>query len=535
MYIEPNTNIRLIKNCPLDKSQENTIYFTSRAAQTTYFTSTLNGLLFEKNSYQRVNKGKFRIAINAEAIYNYNYLAFQNYSFGDRWFYAFIDKIEYINNVTSEITYTLDIMQTWHFSYELEQCFVEREHSVTDEIGDNIVLEKLDTGEYLSTDFSFPSDLNNMSYVLFCTINEAYDPVDGLVSQDLFSGLYPVTFEDDPDPLDPSYKSGADKLKDWVSHLPITKQEAIVSGCVMPYKLVHRPNVYMEHTVNKNTTLIRSDGTQVKNNKCLTYPYNFLYVTNFQGKSAEYRYEFFDKTQSTAKFYLDGGCNPNPAVFIFPYNYKIEAPSQLSNKENRDEGFYLTGYPQIAWNIDAFKAWLAQSASTLLTTWMTGGAATLATMAGVSLGMGALASPVLPAVALVGMAVNGVVHAAQPPQSKGSTSGASQFQAHNMNFGFMNKHITPEYATIIDDYFSMFGYATNKVKIPNRNARPEWNYVKTIGCKIQGINSGFGGLPADDAEQIEEIYNRGVRFWTNPAHIGNYSYNNAPTIQGGES
>ena len=65
MYIEPNTNIRLIKNCPLDKSQENTIYFTSRAAQTTYFTSTLNGLLFEKNSYQRVNKGKFRIAINA--------------------------------------------------------------------------------------------------------------------------------------------------------------------------------------------------------------------------------------------------------------------------------------------------------------------------------------------------------------------------------------------------------------------------------------------------------------------------------------
>ena len=224
---------------------------------------------------------------------------------------------------------------------------------------------------------------------------------------------------------------------------------------------------------------------------------------------------------------------------MFPYNYKIEehgtTPPIIHYLENRDEGFYLTGYPQIPWNIDAFKAWLAQSASTLLTTWMTGGAATLATMAGVSLGVGALASPVLPAVALVGMAVNGVVHSAQPPQSRGSTSGAAQYQAGNMTLQFMNKHITPEYATIIDDYFTMFGYATNKVKVPNRNARPEWNYIKTIGCKIQGINSGFGGVPAEDADEIEKIYNNGVRFWNNPAHIGNYSYDNSPTIQGGES
>ena len=530
MYILPNTKIRLIKNCPLDKSQENTIYFTSVAAQTTYFTSTLNGYLFEQNSYQRVNKRTLRVAMNAEALYNCNYLAFQNTSFGDKWFYAFIDSIEYINNVTSEVTYTIDVMQTWHFQYELEQCFVEREHSVTDDIGDNLVDEKLETGEYLSTDFSFPSDLDNMSYVLFCTVDESYTPVDGLVNQHLFSGLYPVTFEDDPDPLDPDYKSGADKLIAWVHDLPIEKTNAIVSGCVMPYKLVNRPNTYMTHTVNKNVSLLRNDGTQVKNNKCLTYPYNFLYVTNFQGKSAEYRYEFFDKTESTATFYLDGGCNPNPAVFIFPYKYKIDVRTQLQNKENRDEGFYLTGYPQIAWNIDSFKAWLAQSSSTLLSTWVTGGAATLATIAGASLGAGALANPIVPAIALVGMAVSGVVHAAQPPQSKGSTAGAAQFQAKNMTFGFMNKHITPEFATIIDDYFTMFGYATNKVKVPNRTARPEWNYIKTIGCKIQGINAGNGGLPASAAEEIENIYNNGVRFWSNPSHIGNYSYNNAPTV-----
>ena len=99
MYILPNTKIRLIKNCPLDKSQENTIYFTSEAAQQTYFLATLNGFLFEQNTYQRVNKNSLRVQMNAEALYNCNYLAFQNTSFGAKWFYAFIDKIEYINNI----------------------------------------------------------------------------------------------------------------------------------------------------------------------------------------------------------------------------------------------------------------------------------------------------------------------------------------------------------------------------------------------------------------------------------------------------
>ena len=56
--------------------------------------------------------------MNVEALYNCNYLAFQNASFGGKWFYAFIDSVEYVNNVTSEVTYTIDVMQTWHFQYQ---------------------------------------------------------------------------------------------------------------------------------------------------------------------------------------------------------------------------------------------------------------------------------------------------------------------------------------------------------------------------------------------------------------------------------
>ena len=48
-------------------------------------------------------------------------------------------------------------------------------------------------------------------------------------------------------------------------------------------------------------------------------------------------------------------------------------------------------------------------------------------------------------------------------------------------------------------------------------------YIKTIGCLVEGA------IPADDASAIEDIFNKGVRFWKNLNEMGNYSLNNAPT------
>ena len=106
----------------------------------------------------------------------------------------------------------------------------------------------------------------------------------------------------------------------------------------------------------------------------------------------------------------------------------------------------------------------------------------------------------------------------------------------------MHKHIRAEFAEIIDGFFNVYGYATHKVKMPNRTSRPEWNYVKTIGCKIEG---GYptdcdypGGLvplgvPAADANAIENIYNNGITFWHVPGHVANYGYDNTPVTAGG--
>lgn len=97
-----------------------------------------------------------------------------------------------------------------------------------------------------------------------------------------------------------------------------------------------------------------------------------------------------------------------------------------------------------------------------------------------------------------------------------------------MGITFSVQTITKTMAKVIDDYFSMFGYATHRVKKPNLfdstvNIRPTWNYLKTVGCDL-GVNN----CPAEAANKICSIFDKGITFWNNPANVGKYNLNNAP-------
>lgn len=535
MYIAPNSTIKIIYQCPLDKSYENTLWFDTLAEQTAYFITTLGGYTFQNNSYQRVKKGVLRIAKPAEEMYDCNYLAFKNTSFGTKWFYAFIDKIEYVNNITSEIYYTIDVIQTWHFDYFMEQCFVEREHSTTDEIGDNIVDEKLDTGEYISDGITYLG-VSGCEIAIWGTIDENYDPVGGVLYWATFngethyypSGLYAVRF--------PVTQQGLTDAYNWLINLPPLSVEKVVCITIIP----NIAGDYVSHRVSiSKASGISRNGGSIKNNKLYTYPYNALYISNNQGKSALYRYEFFET--ETCDF--DSFCeiSPNCTYTIMPRNYKGSAV-------NFDERLDMTGFPQVAYNVDSFKAWLAQTMSSGIFSNLSAGiglftlgnsvaSASTAMIpytgaAAGGLAAGALVAPEAALAAGVALSlpvirniISGGVKLFEPPQSKGQQGGMMLVALDKLRFMYMKKYITKEYATIIDDYFTMYGYQTNKVKYPNRDTRPEWNYVKTVGCKIRS------GIPSDDATAIESLYDRGIRFWKNPQHIGNYSFDNSPVTQ----
>lgn len=147
-YIAPDTIVRIMKNVPLDNTYDHTVWFTSQSAQETYFSSV--GVLkytLNDQSYQRTYKNKIRVEITADNLYDCNYMAFQNTAYGTKWFYAFITEVEYINNVTSEITYEIDVMQTYRFDITIGECFVEREHVTDDSIGANTIAEPIDCPE----------------------------------------------------------------------------------------------------------------------------------------------------------------------------------------------------------------------------------------------------------------------------------------------------------------------------------------------------------------------------------------------------
>ena len=160
-YIPPNSDVVLCRGVPIESDYRHTLYFDSVAAQNNYFFSKAFKQ-FHNVSYQRERRNVITLEIPATQVYACNYLLFKNTSYGEKWFFAFVNSVEYVNDNVTDIYYELDMMQTWMFEYTLSQCMVEREHSVTDKIFENTKPEDIGYGELMcgrAKDFLRSEDL----------------------------------------------------------------------------------------------------------------------------------------------------------------------------------------------------------------------------------------------------------------------------------------------------------------------------------------------------------------------------------------
>ena len=114
-------------------------------------------------------------------------------------------------------------------------------------------------------------------------------------------------------------------------------------------------------------------------------------------------------------------------------------------------------------------------------------------------------------------------HAVAPPTAHGNGNGNVQYQAGKMTFMWCHKHIRPEYAEIIDNFFDMYGYTINMHRNISAytNNRSKWNYVKTQNADLRVF------APARYEEEIKGIFNSGVRIWHDYANFANYSVTNS--------
>lgn len=535
--IEPKTDIRLLTGIPLDPTYNHTIRFTDATAQSTYFANKTKHQL-SRQTYQRVQRGYAKVQLSADDCYDCNYMMFRNTSYGSKWFYAFITGVEYLNDNACYITFVLDVMQTWWFDFTIRDSMVVREHSATDAIGDNILPEPVKLGEYVegSTGGSI-NLLKNLSVVVAICDNEEQN-IGGLF-EGVYSGCTYYAFD---------VTSELEREKLFALNLKyVQSPDSIVAMWMCPTMFIGTKDDDGKIKNTNTGSSYDSDGTEIspvnptttslngympKNMKMYTYPYNYFQFDNGVDNSLVLRYEFFENL--TPRFRIEGTKNTPVKACVYPTHYKGSGETPY-----RMESLNMMDFPMCSWNNDAYKVWLAQNtyinkvkmAQTVTNS--TVGAVAGMTMGALSGNMGGVVGEAVnaimqPANEYVNQTLNEYGASIQADLFRGTLGNSNLLVAQGENKLFYRRMCIPyEYARSIDTFFTMFGYACNRVKQPNvcsgKGLRPHWNYIQTSGCVARG------SVPAPDMQVICKIFDSGITFWENGEEIGNYSYDNSPT------
>lgn len=514
--IVPNTNCYILRSVPLDDSYQNSMTFKTEQEQHDYFKSKAKYLKTDLTPIYSGNK--IRFPKNEMKLIDCNYIMYQNPEFGDKWFYAFITDIHGVNINMSEITFEIDVIQTWLFKMHFRESYIERCHVTNDNIGANTETEGLELGEfiinktwkapYLSTDFDTDWGIGVLS-----TYTASGGAAFGQIWADVYSGLNLTVFS----------QTQVQDLNNWLDQL---NNEGKLDGVVAIYMV---PTKFYVHSAKVKTyingiegNLSTIDGYAPRNKKLLTYPYNFLYVSNSAGNGNTIKWERWIPQDGSYTYELSGDVFPSATYMWAPKFYKS------TDSVNVNEAITVTGLPQCAWISDTYRAWLAQNQSSLNLGTAMAGLQTIGGAAGFA--AGAMTGNLKLAATSTGMLSSGVSSVAnilaKKTDSKAAPDSARGNQVNNIiyatgHFGFKMyaMSITSEIARTIDDYFDMYGYAVNRVRTPRLHTRSSWNYIKTNGLNV------YGNIGIKDIKKIKSIFDNGITFWHDD-QIGNYNRSN---------
>lgn len=545
MVIAPNTNITLLK-VPLELSNKNQLTFSNKQAQYNYFNS-LQKLELENATYQRKD-GVIRFPELIDNILEYNYVMYQNESYSDKWFYAFITSMRYLNDNVTEISIATDCFQTWQFDLEYRQSFIEREMiAVADDVpGANLIPEGVETGEFKiegTADFEELEPLYVIAYLAseITLQGTTYHFTGGKYNGILNGILFIVGDADMINSIlfDINVTQGLGQNIMTVFTIPKFACSYAIDNPITGENYAVLAGDTFQQIITKTFTTRPSqiDGYSPRNKKLLTYPYLYLGFNPPNGTQKIYRYENF--SNGTPSFKMISEINQNPTVCFIPQNYRGQTGDNVADSCS------LTGYPTVSWKTDYFNSWLAQNSSLVMLNAKQEqfNYSVDVERAGLNLinGLG-----------------NNIMSGNLIGSANSATQGALNIESLNKNHDFYIKNqvaqiekqkmlpdsgsmgssnttllgynmlknifcrysIKRQFAERIDKFFDMYGYLTNTLKLPNLNNRPNWNYVKTLGCNI------IGEIPQNDLSVIKSLFDNGITLWHNPQTFLDYSQNN---------
>ena len=579
-YIVPNAEVYLLKDVKITPTYTDTIYFASKAAQTTYFTNASKRVAtLTAQSYQRHSRGWLKVGLPIGTVAQANYMMFKNTAFENKWFYAFITDWEYLNNGNTLISFMIDDIQTWFFDCTLGDCFVDREHAMVDTVGSNRIPEPVGSDRVMMTQRWACNDMTNYSVVVQASMqNRGSFFENDYFHQGQFNGLA-IWVEDCNDSSDASIIASGlvNMVGDGSYDEDATLQQQVVSVLQFPSRFTidgSRPYSVTEGNFSRNGNL---NGYTPKNKKLLTAPFKQLLLTNGIGASATLDYDEFASGGSIVNpsFKVTGTFNGSGQIMCVPQNYK-------GVTDNYDYKIVISEFPQCGYTLDSYRAWLAgggdikqkvgvikgvangifgtaalvqQGNNAYEQAWTQNynekfnqstdnGRKNLNQGALNTVGVGAtnyankntsLADAATGLVGGLGRILGGAINTytdykttefeshAQPNTPVGMTAGNVMVGARELNFRCYEVDVNATDARILDEYFDKYGYQTNRLKVPNISGRKAWNYVKTRECEL------VGNIPASIKASIIDIFNTGITFWKDGDKIGDYSQDNTLT------
>jgi hypothetical protein len=522
----PNTNLRLLST-PLESDYSNTLYFADIAAQSAYFTNKTVKIITDFNYIKKDNS----IAINEhiDSLYNCNYVMYQNSNFTNKWFYAFIIRMEWLSNNSTRIYLATDVIQTWFFDITYYQSYIDRCHSDTDIVGDNIVPEDFTGTGRGGYDQAGSQDLTPNWVTVFATTQPDGTPLPPTDLSGIISGTGAAWRHQYDNAtlttlLNEYVKNGTATAIAKIQQWPAGNHSATFSFAKHP------------STIN---------GYSPKNKKLLSGAFISCYMTMF-GQELEFNPEYITGNTVSAQIVVDDtsgsvGCtitnygNSNIANFslvaVIPES--SWAYNQYKNDYNLHSGSNAIYQERMRYqrNLNAANANVGA---------VQGIAATIA---------GAIdtVNPVTWALGKGHQIVNNVIEGAQQTYNQGAIAGwyekgvdeisqdlATITESYNApatgSVATSNIYITGNKTTLsygykvpprdiikrCDDYLTVYGYKQSTYKVPNLHARLNWTYIRTLGLRASG------NFPDEDMDLIKRIFDKGIFFWSSTAVFGNF-------------
>lgn len=574
------TNIRLLSGVPFSHDYKHTRWFDSLADQTAYFTArTVVHRMAEANFQRDKDQTYVRVDASIDELRNVNYLMFQNATYNSKWFYAFVTRLEYVRKEVTYVHFRLDVLQTWRFQLTVNPSFVVREHCPLWNSDGSPVINTIDEGldygsEYdnVATYQYVPNGgykwlvivakeaLHGSSSAVTPTVIGAPQPLSYYITPFKDSDLTPLVSlpgMEEPSPItmptaimEQLYKSET-AVNNIVSlyvtdytGIPVSYQAGSGGGSdiltftdssfELEYVNIGNSSIYTVY-VGKAADFKPlyheaypdkySAFTRPTESKLLMYPYTQIVMDDFKGNRMVYRPEYIGTDSLNVIVKGSLGTSNKVSYGIPDYNHSsndgqkalTSNETALINGNPSDVPIindYLTAYLQgnrnsientknsIVWNM------LFDSI----------GSVAAGNVAGVASNIGNGAANTVLTVQALEAKQKDIQNT--PPQIAKMGSNTAYDIGNNYNgVIFIKKQIKPEYQRILSDFFHMYGYKVNRVKVPNFHTRQNWNYVQTLDCHITG------NFNTEDLNELQSIFDNGITLWhTND--VGNYALTN---------